>query len=279
MINVLFIGDIVGSSGHSMVCNFLPLLKRDFQIDFCIVNGENSDNGKGINAKQVQKLLDTGANAITSGNHIWQKSSIEVLKDARFKTIRPANYPKGNIGQGHLLLDTEQGKILIINLQGRSFLNPIDCPFQKAEEILNQFSVNKNLPVIVDFHAETTAEKQAMGWYLDGKISALVGTHTHVQTADERVLPNGTAYITDVGMSGPFNSVIGMDIDTAIDRFLKQTNFLYKPASQNIKINAVLIKINSNNKAEKIKRLNFSKEEDWKWLQKNLKNHFCRLFC
>ncbi len=270
MSNILFIGDIVGHSGLSMVSDFLPLLKRDWQIDFCIANGENCDNGKGITTKQAQKLLDAGVNVITGGNHIWQKSSLEVLRDRRYNAIRPANYPPGNIGQGHIIIDNPNNKILVINLQGRSFLNPIDCPFQKATGILKDYENTKNLSIIVDFHAETTAEKQAMGWYLDGKISALVGTHTHVQTADERILPNGTAYITDAGMSGPFNSIIGMDIDTAIDRFVKQTNFIYKPAVQNVKINAVLIKINSNNKAEKIKRLNFSKDEygqlkDFRW--------------
>jgi 2',3'-cyclic-nucleotide 2'-phosphodiesterase len=261
MIRILFVGDLVGQNGLNTCVDFLPLLRRDFKIDCCIVNGENSDAGKGISRKQAQKLVEAGVDIITGGNHIWQKNSEDVLKDPLLKTLRPANYPNDNPGKGYLVIEKKSFKIGVINLQGRSFLPPIDCPFKKGLEIVNE--IKKETPVIfVDFHAEASAEKQALGWYLDGKISALVGTHTHVQTADERVLHKGTAYITDVGMTGPFDSVIGMETETAIKRFITQIPKYFKLASRNFRLNGVLIDVNENTgKATAIKRLNFSRED------------------
>jgi len=261
MIRILFVGDLVGQNGVNTCIDFLPLLRRDFEVDCCIVNGENSDGGKGINKKQAQKLIEAGVDVITGGNHIWQKNSEEVLKDPLLNTLRPANYPNENPGKGFQVIKKKSYKIAVINLQGRSFLPPIDCPFKTGLALVNE--IKKDTAVIfIDFHAEASAEKQALGWYLDGKISALVGTHTHVQTADERVLHKGTAYITDVGMTGPFDSVIGMDTETAITRFKTQIPKYFKLASRNLRLNGVLIDVNENTgKATAIKRLNFSRED------------------
>ncbi len=262
MLRILFIGDIVGHEGLNLCTDFVPLLKRDFNIDFCIVNGENSDAGKGITKKQAQKLLSSGVDVITGGNHIWQKNSIDVIEDNSLRTLRPANYPFEKPGRGFIIhANDSKNKIAVINLQGRSFLPPIDCPFQESLKIIDE--VKKETPVIfVDFHAEASAEKQALGWHLDGKVSVVVGTHTHVQTADERILHKGTAYITDVGMTGAADSVIGMDINTAIQRFRTQLPKYFKLATRNMRLNGVLISVNENTgKANKIRRLNFSREE------------------
>jgi len=261
MIRILFIGDLVGQHGVNLCTDLIPLLKRDLNFDICIVNGENSDAGKGISKKQAQKLITTGVNVITGGNHIWQKDSIDVLNDPSLNTLRPANYPETNIGRGYLILDRQSFKIGIINLQGRSFLPPIDCPFKTGLEIVEKIKKETNI-IFIDFHAEASAEKQALGWYLDGKVSALVGTHTHVQTADERILHKGTAYITDVGMTGPFDSVIGMDVETAIKRFITQIPKYFKLSSRNIRLNGVVIDVNEKTgKSNSIKRLNFSRED------------------
>lgn len=261
MIRILFVGDLIGSDGVSLCTDFIPLLKRDFNLDFCIVNGENSDAGKGISRKQATKLISAGVDVITGGNHIWQKNSTDVLNDPLLKTIRPANYPEGNSGKGFLVLSKKSVKLAVINLQGRSFLPPVDCPFKTGLKIVQEVN-NEASVIFVDFHAEASAEKQALAWYLDGKISALVGTHTHVQTADERILPKGTAYITDAGMTGPFDSVIGMDTNTAIERFLLQVPKYFKLATRNMRLNGVIIDINElTGKATLIKRLNFSRAE------------------
>ncbi|KAA3617902.1 MAG: TIGR00282 family metallophosphoesterase [Calditrichaeota bacterium] len=261
---ILFVGDIVGHEGLNFCADYLPLLKRDINVDFCIVNGENSDAGKGITKKQAQKLLSSGVDVITGGNHIWQKNSIDVIEDSSLRTLRPANYPFDKPGKGYIIHSSDSkpaNKVAVINLQGRSFLPPIDCPFQKSIELVDEIK-NETPIIFVDFHAEASAEKQALGWHLDGKVSALVGTHTHVQTADERILHKGTAYITDVGMTGPFDSVIGMDIGTAVQRFKTQLPKYFKLATRNIRLNGVVISINENTgKAQKITRLNFSKED------------------
>ena len=175
MIKILFISDTVGHDGLNLCADFVPLLKRDLKIDFCIVNGENSDDGKGITKKQASKLKSAGVDVITSGNHIWQKSGLDVLSEPALNTLRPANYPEENPGRGFIIVSNSGCELVVINLQGRSFLPPIDCPFKKAMEIIS--AVKKNNPVIfVDFHAEASAEKLAMGWYLDGKVSAVIGT-------------------------------------------------------------------------------------------------------
>lgn len=270
MIRILFVGDIVGSDGLNFFIDHSPLLKRDVNFDICIVNGENADSGKGITKKQADKLIQSGVDVITSGNHIWQKNGVDVLSDPSLRTIRPANYPQNTPGLGYLVQIKENIKFAVLNLQGRSFLPAIDCPFKRGLEIVEE--IKQKTPIIfVDFHAEATAEKQALGWYLDGKVSALVGTHTHVQTADERLLHKGTAYITDVGMTGPADSVIGMEIETAITRFRTQLPKYFKLSTRNIRLNGVVIDVNeSNGKAININRINFSKDDyknvqDIKW--------------
>lgn len=261
MMRLLFVGDLVGQDGVNICVDLMPLLRRDSKIDFTIVNGENSDAGKGINKKQARKLIEAGVDVITGGNHIWQKNSEEVLTDPSLNTLRPANYPDSNPGKGYLIVEKESFKVGIINLQGRSFLPPIDCPFKTGLVIVNE--IRKETPIIfIDFHAEASAEKQALAWYLDGKISVLAGTHTHVQTADERILHKGSAFITDAGMTGPFDSVIGMDTDTAITRFLTQMPKYFKLARHNLRINGIIVDIDEKTgKAKSIKRLNFSREE------------------
>jgi hypothetical protein len=262
MLKILFIGDIVGESGVELTRDLVPRLKHNDKIDLCIANAENAHNGKGISKTLAQQLMENGVDVITTGNHVWDKQSIAVLKEERLPILRPANYPPGNPGKGYTLIEVERGfKIGVINLQARSFMYSIDCPFRKADEILQTLQ-QETMFIIVDFHAETTAEKQALAWYLDGRVSAVIGTHTHVQTADERILPRGTGYLTDVGMTGPFDSVIGMNTEVAIKRFLLQTPEYYAVAENNLRLNGVQIHINlKNGKSQTLKRINYSKAE------------------
>lgn len=257
---VLFIADIVGEDALNLVTDLIPLLRRKYKIDFTIANVENADKGKGIVHKQVLRLKEQGVGCLTSGNHIWDPRKKEVLINHAGYLIRPFNYPEGNIGQGSSLFSLEDGiKIAVLNLQGRSFMNPIDCPFYVGAKEIRKLRSQTPI-IIVDFHAEATAEKQALAWNFDGKVSAIIGTHTHVQTADERILPNGTAYITDAGMCGPMDSVIGMNIEKAIERFISQTHVYYAIAKTNIYFNGVIIDIDqSTGKANQIFRLNFNK--------------------
>lgn len=259
---VLFIADIVGEDAVHLVTDLLPRIKNYHNIDFTIVNGENADKGKGISTQQVKLLQDTGVDCITSGNHIWDQRKRDVLVKFSGYVLRPFNYPEGNLGLGSNVFRLADGrKIAVLNLQGRSFLYSIDCPFKTSEKEVRR--LRSETPIIfVDFHAEATAEKQAIGWHLDGKVSAVIGTHTHVQTADERILPGGTAYLTDAGMSGPMDSVIGMDTNRAIERFILQSHVYYSIAKGNLRLNGVVIDINDDSgKAGKIYRLNFNKSE------------------
>ncbi|MBN2365950.1 MAG: TIGR00282 family metallophosphoesterase [Calditrichaeota bacterium] len=259
---ILFIADIVGEEVVDIIFDVLPRLKRRHGIDFIIANAENLDKGKGIQSKQVERLKAEGIDCLTSGNHIWEPRKKEVLVTNAGYLLRPLNYPEGNLGVGSTVLRTADGlKVGIINAQGRSFMYPINCPFNTVMKEVRR--IRSETPVIVvDFHAEATAEKQALAWYLDGKVSAVIGTHTHVQTADERILNNGTAYITDAGMTGPFDSVIGMDTQKAIDRFMLQTHIYYSIAKENLRFNGIILTIDPNTgKAENIERLNFSKKE------------------
>lgn len=217
--DILFIGDIVGSPGRDMLHTYLPKLKTKYHPMFTIVNGENAAGGRGITEKLAKGFFEVGAQVITLGNHTWdQKDTGQLLDDSR-NIIRPANFPEGTPGKGYTILQVNQYKIAVINLQGRTFLPPLDCPFQKAEEIIEEIHTQTNI-IIVDFHAEATSEKQAMGLFLDGKVSAVLGTHTHVQTADEKILSNHTAYLTDVGMTGPSDGILGMKKEAVMYRFL-----------------------------------------------------------
>ncbi len=253
----LFIGDIFGKPGRRLLQEKLHSLIQEYRIDFCIANIENAAAGFGITPQIADELLDSEIDLLTSGNHIWDKRAIVPYLQDQPKLLRPHNYPKGNPGTGIYIGDTNCGvRIGVLNLQGRVFMASIDCPFVTGlaaiEQIRKQTSV-----IIVDFHAEATSEKQAMGWYLDGRVSAVVGTHTHIQTADERILPRGTAYITDVGMTGPHDSVIGSVTDLALDRFLLQIPVRLEPANSNLRICGAIIDIDeSTGRATAIQRLN-----------------------
>jgi len=262
MIKILFIADIVGEQGLDLALDLLPRLRNDHAIDFVIANGENIKNGKGLNVQILQRMEDAGIDVVTSGNHIWDGKSDTQIFDRSNILLRPHNYPKINPGTGVITKVLKSGNsVTVVNLQGRSFLTPIDCPFESIDRILDEPDIKNNI-CIVDFHAESTAEKQALGWHLAGRVTAVIGTHTHVQTADERILDGGTAYITDAGMTGPSDSIIGMDKSTAIKRFRHQTPFYYKIAQGNVSLNGVLITIDGKKlKAKSIKRLNFSKAE------------------
>lgn len=254
---ILFIGDIIGSLGRTASKELLPQFKEEFCPDLTIANGENSAHGYGITAKIYDELILSGIDAITMGNHVWDKK--EVIPDFdRFRRLtRPANYPKGAPGREYLVVEAKDGtRVGIINLVGRTFMPPLDCPFQAVERLLPQ--VKKEAPVvIVDMHAEASSEKCAMGWYLDGRVTAVVGTHTHVMTADERILPQGTAFITDVGMVGARDSIIGMNKEQILKRFLSGMHDKFEPTEAGIGLfNAILLQINPNDgKAEKIERI------------------------
>ncbi len=260
--NILFIADIVGEDILEIITDILPRLRLRYQIDFTIANVENADKGKGIIPRQVERLKEAGVHCMTSGNHIWEVRKRDVLIQYAGYLLRPLNYPEGNVGVGSTIITAPNGKkVAVLNLQGRSFMYTINCPFTTGEKEIRR--LRSETPIIfVDFHAEATAEKQALGWFLDGKVSAVIGTHTHVQTADERILPKGTAYITDAGMCGPFDSVIGMDKQKAIDRFILQTHIYYATARENLRFNGVVVRINEmTGNAEQLTRLNFSKKE------------------
>ncbi|MEN6411174.1 MAG: TIGR00282 family metallophosphoesterase [Veillonellales bacterium] len=217
--NVMLIGDICGRPGRQTAAHFIPKLKEQYQLDLIIANGENSAGGVGITAPVFSELLAMGIQVVTTGNHIWDKKEIFDFIDGANRLIRPANYPPGTPGVGFYVVQIKGLNVGIVNLAGRVFMPPIDCPFRAIDSILHEIGGKCDI-VIIDFHAETTSEKMALGWYLDGKVSCVVGTHTHVQTADERILPKGTAYITDLGMVGPRNGILGVNKEPVLKKFL-----------------------------------------------------------
>lgn len=245
--NILFIGDIIGDPGLRAVSESLSNFRKDGRsFDFIIANVENSAGGFGVNKETWKKLNEIGFDCMTSGNHIWNRPDALQIVNEEAKLLRPANYPSGNPGFGWQIYKTHNDiPIAVINLQGRVYMDNIDCPFQTADKILEQLADRAKI-IIVDFHADASSEKQALGWYLDGRVSAVVGTHTHVQTAEERILPRGTGFITDVGMCGPYDSVIGMEIEAALLRFLRGRPHRLKVASQNLKFAAVALDIDEN---------------------------------
>ncbi len=241
-INILFIGDIVGQPGLNIVNMWLPSLQKKYRVDVTIVNGENVSDGKGCTEKEAKQLFDLGVHVITGGNHTWDKHQSQEFLKKDSRVLRPLNYPRGTFGNGYCMVETPKGKVGVINLQGRAFMAAIDCPFRTSDWIIPKIKQETNI-IIVDFHAEATAEKVALVNYLDGKVSAVIGTHTHVQTSDERIFPKGTGYITDCGMTGPYDSVIGMKTDAAINRFLYQTPQKYQTAVDNVHLCGVFLKI------------------------------------
>jgi len=256
-LNILFIADIVSDPGLQSASLHLPDIKEMYNTHLVIANGENCASGKGLTAKLANKLFDIGIDAITTGNHIWNRNKFLPILDENPLILRPLNYPPGCPGHGSCIVQTEQNyQIGIINIQGRSFMYPIDCPFRSVEsEITNLKNAGVKI-IIIDFHAEATAEKMALAWFVDGRVSAVIGSHTHVQTADERILHKGTAYITDAGMTGSFDSVIGMNKEVAIRRFMTQIPVHYKTAHGDSRFNGVLITVDSDSgRAKSISRI------------------------
>lgn len=253
---ILFIGDVVGSPGRDMVKEYLPKLKEKYHPTMTIINGENAAAGKGITEAIYRQFLEWGAQVITMGNHTWDKKEIfEFIDDAKY-LIRPANFPENNPGKGIVYLNLNGTLVAVINIQGRTFLPAIDDPFQKIDQLIEEAKQKTNI-IFVDFHGEATSEKQAFGWYVDGRVSAVVGTHTHTQTADERILPAGTAYITDVGMTGPYDGILGVERDAVLKRFLTSLPVRFEITKTGRKqLNGVLITIDTNSgKTEKIQRI------------------------
>ncbi|GHT71374.1 2',3'-cyclic-nucleotide 2'-phosphodiesterase [Spirochaetia bacterium] len=219
MLNVMMIGDVVGDPGLAVLEQRLPGLVREHGADFVVVNGENAADGFGLTKETLDRILAAGADVVTSGNHVWEKRDFWPVLAAERRVLRPANYPGEAPGAGWLSVQKAEVTWLVLNLQGREYMTPIDCPFKSFDNITN---IPTNTIVLVDFHAESTREKEALAYYLDGRVSLLAGTHTHVQTADERILPGGTAYITDLGMTGINDSIIGMDPKICLDRARNQ---------------------------------------------------------
>lgn len=253
---ILFIGDVVGSLGREMIQTYLPKLKTTYKPSMVIVNGENAAAGKGITEKIAKEFFEQGVDVITLGNHTWDKKEIGPYLDQHSNIIRPANYPEGVPGRGYTIKKFNQHKIAVLNLQGRTFLPAIDCPFKKADRILEEVKQETSI-IFVDFHAEATSEKEAMGWYLDGRVTAVVGTHTHVQTSDERVLPKKTAYLTDVGMTGPRNGILGMEKEAVLYRFQTALPSRFEVVKEGpAQLNAVLVSVDiQTGLAGKIKRI------------------------
>jgi metallophosphoesterase (TIGR00282 family) len=246
-IRCLHIADIFAQSGMTAVKKVLPDLIRERNVDFVVANGENAHEGKGITEAQCQELFDLGVHVITSGNHIWDRKKTFYADHPVIKNclLRPANYPAGNPGRGSAIYRLKDGiKIGVLNLQGRTYMYEIDCPFRVGDREIEDLRKYTNM-IIVDFHAEATAEKIAFAYTVDGRVSAVIGTHTHVQTADERILPGGTAYITDVGMTGPHDGVIGMQREPTINKFILQTYHKFEPAAGDVKFHGLLFTLDS----------------------------------
>jgi hypothetical protein len=253
--NILMVGDVFGEPGRAAIARLLPGLRQQHAIDLCVVNVENAAGGFGVTPSMARQFLEQGADVMTSGNHIWDKKEIIEYIVKENLLLRPANFPAGTPGSGFITVKAGPHRVAVLNLMGRVFMAPIDCPFRKADEILPE--LRKDTPIIlVDMHCEATSESQAMGWYLDGRTSAVVGTHRHVQTADERVLPGGTAYITDLGMTGPTEGVIGVDRELILQRFLTQMPARFEPAKGPAALHGVVIVVDpETGRASDIRRL------------------------
>ena len=255
-VNILFIGDIIGKPGRLALSRELDRLVDRHRVDLVVANGENAAGGFGLTVDTVRELFDLGVSCITSGNHIWDKKEQVPMVLANPRIVRPANYPDGTAGRGSMIVTTPGGvKIAVLNLEGRIFMKNLECPFRIADREIA--ALRQETPVIlVDFHAEATSEKSSLGWYLDGRVSAVIGTHTHVQTADERILPQGTAYMSDAGMTGSFDSVIGIGKDEAIRKFLTQLPVKFEIPKKDIRLNGVVISIDeTTGKALAIERV------------------------
>ena len=259
---ILFIGDIVGKPGRRAIKELLPSLVAGHAVDLVIANCENAAAGFGITRDIVEELYDAHIDILTSGNHIWDKKEVLEFMGDYETLLRPANYPGTVSGKGSVLMPTAAGDYVgVLNLAGRIFMAPIDCPFVAAKKEIARLKTKTNV-IIVDMHAEATSEKKALGWYLDGEVSAVLGTHTHVQTADDEVLPGGTAYISEVGMTGPFDSIIGMKKDAIIERFLTQIPNKFDVAKGDVRLQGVIMDIDAQSgKANAIERISVKLKE------------------
>ncbi|MFC1675201.1 TIGR00282 family metallophosphoesterase [Candidatus Omnitrophota bacterium] len=253
---ILFIGDIVGSPGREAVKILLPALRDEQALDFVIANAENAAGGSGITARVAQELFAAGVDVLTSGDHIWRKREIFELIKEEARILRPANFPAGAPGSGWNHFKAANGaRVGVINVNGRVFMEALENPFKAAQAAQEELSKEAQV-IIVDMHAEATSEKMALGWYLDGKVSAVLGTHTHVQTADERILPSGSAYITDAGMTGPLDSVIGRRTEDVLERFLTCVPVKFEVAKENIWLQGVLLDVDqATGKSRSITRI------------------------
>jgi hypothetical protein len=246
------LGDVIGRPGRRAVHALLPGLRQEYGIELVIANGENAAGGLGLTRETAEELFKSGVDVITSGNHVWAQREIITALDSDLAILRPLNYPPGVPGHGYLT----RGETLVVNLLGRTFIGNFDCPFRAMDQLLEELADNKPPVIIVDFHAEATSEKVAMGWHLDGRVSAVLGTHTHVGTVDARLLPKGTASITDVGMIGPIDSVIGDDTDVVLRRFLTQLPHRISVGKGSVLFNSVLVEIEeSTGRAKNISRI------------------------
>jgi len=262
VVRILFIGDIVGRPGRDLVREHLQALVDHHSIDFVIANAENAAAGFGITREIGDQLLDYGVEVMTSGNHIWDKKEALNYIGAEPRLLRPANFPAGAPGNGSYLARTRDGQSVgVVNVMGRVFMLNIDDPFQVVLREIEALKQRTRI-IFVDFHAEATSEKSAMGWHLDGKVTAVVGTHTHVQTADERILPKGTAFLTDVGMTGPHDSIIGVEVEAALGKFLTALPARFETATGNPRLNAVIVEADEQTGlALDIERISYSADE------------------
>jgi metallophosphoesterase (TIGR00282 family) len=253
-VKLLFVGDVVGGLGRRTLASVLPGLRERHQPDWVVVNGENSAGGVGITEKTARELFETGADAITLGNHAYRHREVYGFLDREERIVRPANYPKGSPGRGHTVVERDGKRLGVVNLSGQLFMEAVRSPFSEADAILSELR-GKADHVLLDMHAEATSEKVALGWYVDGRVTACVGTHTHVPTADARVLAGGTAYITDVGMTGPRGGVIGVKRELAIERFLTLTQVKFETSEEDPWLMGVLIEAGDDGRATSIEQL------------------------
>lgn len=242
-VRILFVGDVVGRGGRRVVKHLLPRLREAVGVDCTVVNVENAAGGYGVTPKIAEAILRAGADVMTSGNHVWDQKEVFDYFARQPRLLRPANYPPGAPGHGLTVLELASGcRVGVINLQGRVFMPLTDCPFRRCDTLLSELAGQAEV-VVIDFHAEATSEKMAFGWHVDGRVSAVIGTHTHVPTADLRILPGGTAYVTDVGMTGSYESVIGMKKEPSLQRFLTGLHARFEPATQFPRFSSILLDV------------------------------------
>ncbi len=253
---ILLIGDIIGRPGRTIVRHWVPKLREELGLDLVIANCENAAAGSGITPSTADEIFAGGVDVLTSGNHVWKKKEAFELLKRDHRIIRPSNYPEGVAGSGTTVVESISGKkVGVLNVMGRVFMEPLDCPFRSAEKEIARLSLITPI-IIVDFHAEATSEKNAIGWFLDGRVSCVFGTHTHIPTADERILPKGTAFATDVGMTGPYDSVIGRRVDQILEKFLTSLPMRSDVAEGNVQLRGLVVTVDpGTGKAKSIERI------------------------